>query len=159
MSIVLYRVDERLIHGQVVVAWGNVLHPDQIIVVDDDLANSAWEQDLYAMGLPDDLTTRFETVAQARAHLAAWRQSDARVVVLTRNVATMRQLADAGAMRGEEVNIGGIHYAPGREAVLPYVYLSEKEKGEMSALASEGVQISARDLPEARRVELKEMLK
>jgi mannose/fructose/N-acetylgalactosamine-specific phosphotransferase system component IIB len=71
----------------------------------------------------------------------------------------MRRLADEGAMRGEEVNIGGIHYAPGREAVLPYVYLSKAELGEMSALEGEGVRISARDLPGARRVDLKEMLK
>lgn len=159
MSIVLYRVDERLIHGQVVVGWGNELHPNEIIVVDDDLAASTWEQELYAMGLPEELATHFESVASARAHLADWRKSRARIVVLTRNVGTMRRLAGNGAMRGEEVNIGGIHYAPGREAVLPYVYLSEDEVVEMGALAHEGVRVSARDLPGARRIELKEMLK
>lgn len=159
MSIVLYRVDERLIHGQVVVGWGNQLHPDEIVVVDDELAGSAWEQELYAMGLPDQLSTHFESVAAARSQLPEWRNSKARIVVLTRNVATMLRLAQAGAMRGEEVNIGGIHYAPGREAVLPYVYLSKDEMGEMGELENEGVRISARDLPGARRVELKDMLK
>jgi PTS system mannose-specific IIB component/fructoselysine and glucoselysine-specific PTS system IIB component len=44
MSIVLFRVDERLIHGQVVVGWGAELHPDRIIVVDDEIAHSQWEQ-------------------------------------------------------------------------------------------------------------------
>lgn len=159
MSIVLYRVDERLIHGQVVVGWGNELHPDEIIVVDDDLAASVWEQELYAMGLPEELATHFETVTAARDQLHAWRSSKARIVVLTRDVATMRRLAGDGVMRGEEVNIGGIHYAPGREAVLPYVYLSKEEVGDMGALENEGVRISARDLPGARRVELKELLK
>ncbi|MGQ0561685.1 MAG: PTS sugar transporter subunit IIB [Gemmatimonadota bacterium] len=159
MSIVLYRVDERLIHGQVVVGWGHELHPQEIVVIDDELADSEWEQELYAMGLPDELETRFETVEQARAHLAGWRSTRTRVMVLTRDVRTMRRLASDGALRGEQVNIGGIHYAPGREAVLPYVYLSQAEKAEMAALASEGVRISARDLPGARRVDLKEMLK
>jgi PTS system mannose-specific IIB component/fructoselysine and glucoselysine-specific PTS system IIB component len=159
MSIVLYRVDERLIHGQVVVGWGSELRPNEIVVVDDDLATSPWEQELYAMGLPDELTTSFETVADARAHLEGWRQGKARVLLLTRDVATMRRLAQAGALRGEEVNIGGIHYAVGREPVLPYVYLSQAEMGELMALESEGVRLSARDLPDARRVELKEMLK
>ncbi|MGQ0812915.1 MAG: PTS sugar transporter subunit IIB [Gemmatimonadota bacterium] len=159
MSIVLYRVDERLIHGQVVVGWGNQLHPDEIVVVDDELANSAWEQELYAMGLPDELKTAFESVSAAREHLQNWRDSCARIVVLTRDVNTMRRLANAGAMRGEEVNIGGIHYAPGREAVLPYLYLSRSEMGEMGALAGEGVRVTARDVPGARGVDLKEMLK
>jgi mannose/fructose/N-acetylgalactosamine-specific phosphotransferase system component IIB len=159
MSIVLYRVDERLIHGQVIVGWANELRPNRIVVVDDDLASSTWEQELYAMGLPEELVTSFENVADARAHLADWRSGGARVVVLTRDVGTMRRLADAGAMRGEEVNIGGIHYAPGRDAVLPYVYLSRSEIGDMGALESEGVRVSARDLPGSRKVDLKEMLK
>lgn len=159
MSIVLYRVDERLIHGQVVVGWGSQLHPDVIVVVDDELAASAWEQELYAMGLPTELVTAFETVAEARSHLAEWRHDKRRVLLLTRDVGTMRRLAQAGAMRGEEVNIGGIHHAPGREAVLPYVYLSTTELDELNALESEGVKLSARDLPEARRVDLKEMVK
>jgi PTS system mannose-specific IIB component/fructoselysine and glucoselysine-specific PTS system IIB component len=159
MSIVLYRVDERLIHGQVVVGWGSELRPDEIVVVDDDLAASEWEQELYAMGLPDDLTTSFETVADARTQLARWRNGKNRVLVLTRDIATMHRLAAAGALRGEDVNIGGIHYAPGREAVLPYVYLSEAEMAELKDLEKEGVRLSARDLPDARRIDLKEMLK
>jgi mannose/fructose/N-acetylgalactosamine-specific phosphotransferase system component IIB len=159
MSIVLYRVDERLIHGQVIVGWGSELHPNRIVVVDDDLAASTWEQELYSIGLPDELATSFESVADARAHLADWRKAGTRVLVLTRDVGTMRRLANEGAMRGEEVNIGGIHYAPGREAVLPYVYLSKSEIGDMGALESEGVRVSARDLPGSRRVDLKEMLK
>ena len=159
MSIVLYRVDERLIHGQVVVGWGSELHPDEIVVVDDDLAASAWEQELYAMGLPDELTTSFETVADARTHLPAWRSGKSRVLVLTRDIATMHRLAAAGALRGEDVNIGGIHYAPGRAAVLPYVYLSQAEMVALKALENEGVRLSARDLPDARRIDLKEMLK
>lgn len=159
MSIVLYRVDERLIHGQVVVGWGNELHPNKIVVVDDDLADSAWEQELYTIGLPDELVTSFETVAEARTHLRDWQNGRLRIIVLTRDVGTMRRLADGGIMNGEEVNIGGIHYAPGRTAILPYVYLSTDEMAHMSALAGGGVRISARDLPGARRVDLKEMLK
>lgn len=158
MSIVLFRVDERLIHGQVVVGWGAELHPDRIVVVDDEIAHSQWEQELYAMGLPSDVTPVFEDVAAARAQLGAWRSDDERVLVLTRDVATMHKLAQGGSMRGDEVNIGGIHYAPGREAILPYVYLSGDEIEHINALAGEGVKITARDLPAARRVDLNELL-
>ena len=159
MSIVLYRVDERLIHGQVVVGWGSQLHPNEIIVVDDELASSQWEQELYAIGLPEDLSTSFETVAQAREHLPDWRSNGVRIIVLTRDVATMRRLADKGIMKGDEVIIGGIHHAPGRKAVLPYVYLSDSEFGDLTELQDEGVRVSARDLPGARRVDLADMLK
>ena len=158
MSIVLFRVDERLIHGQVIVGWGTELHPSRIVVVDDEIAASQWEQELYAMGLPSEVTPAFEAVDGAREHLANWRNGGERVVVLTRDIATMRRLADGGVMRGDEVNIGGIHYAPGRSAILPYVYLSDTEITHLEAIAEQGVRVTARDLPGARKVDLKELL-
>ncbi|HUP88042.1 MAG TPA: PTS sugar transporter subunit IIB, partial [Longimicrobiales bacterium] len=130
-----------------------------IVVVDDELAASTWEQELYSMGLPDEMSTAFETVADARAHLVGWRDGSARVLLLTRDIGTMRRLAESGSMNGEEVIIGGIHYAPGREAVLPYVYLSKGELAEVNALESEGVRVSARDLPSSRKIDLKDALK
>lgn len=157
--IVLYRVDERLIHGQVVVGWGNLLHPDKIVLVDDDLATSDWEQELYLIGLPARIGATFASVDAARAQLDAWRESHDRIVLLTRDVDTMRRLAAGGALRGVEVNIGGIHHAPGRRAVLPYVYLSEAERSHMRSLAEEGATIIARDLPDARRVGLGQLLR
>jgi PTS system mannose-specific IIB component/fructoselysine and glucoselysine-specific PTS system IIB component len=158
MSIVLFRVDERLIHGQVVVGWGAELHPDRIVVIDDDIAQSQWEQELYAMGLPSGVIPAFEDVAAARAQLAMWREGSERVLILTRDVATMQRLAADGAMRGDEVNIGGIHYAPGRHAILPYVYLSADEIAHINGLVGEGVRVTARDLPGARRVDMQELL-
>jgi mannose/fructose/N-acetylgalactosamine-specific phosphotransferase system component IIB len=159
MAIVLFRVDERLIHGQVVVGWGTLLHPQRIVVVDDELADSEWEQELYCLGLPPKLGTRFVTVAEARRSLAEWWDEAERVIVLTRDVRTMRRLFEGAPLPGAEVNVGGIHFAPGRRAVLPYVYLSEEERDEMAHLAEEGVNVSARDLPGARRVDLAQLLR
>lgn len=158
MSVLLFRVDERLIHGQVVVAWGAQLHPERIIVVDDELAGSDWEQELYSLGLPPEIAAGFETVANARAELAGWRTGAERIIVLTRNVDTMLRLARDGSMRGADVNIGGIHHAPDRREVLPYVYLSAADTIALRDLGDEGVQVSARDLPAARRTELPRLL-
>lgn len=157
MGVVLLRVDERLIHGQVVVGWSG-LRPNRMVVVDDELAGSAWEQELYSLGLPSDVETRFLRVDEARDLIAGWLGNDERVVVLTRDVASMRRLAEGGLLTGSEVNIGGIHHAAGREQVLPYVYLSEHDRAELRRLAAEGVTIMARDLPHARRVRLEELM-
>lgn len=152
MPVVLFRIDERLIHGQVVVGWGSQLHPDVLVVVDDELAVSTWEQDLYCMGLPPNLEIRFLGVEEARAELSRWRDSPKRIFVLTRDVQTMSRLAEGGTMAGEEVNLGGIHHAPGREQVLPYVFLSAEEREELGRLTGKGVRVTAQDLPGARRV-------
>lgn len=158
MAIVLFRVDERLIHGQVVVGWGTVLHPQLIVVVDDDLAASEWEQDLYVLGLPPPLEARFTSVEEGREALARWQSAPARVIVLTRDVRNMRRLLEGDVAPGAEVNIGGLHFAPGRRAVLPYVYLSDDEREEVALLAREGLTVSARDLPTTRAIDLAQLL-
>jgi mannose/fructose/N-acetylgalactosamine-specific phosphotransferase system component IIB len=158
MSIVLFRVDERLIHGQVVVGWGGQLRPDRIIVIDDEIAGSEWEQELYRLGLPAATAAEFTTVAQARARLAEWRAGDERLILLARSVETMLRLGRGGLLRGAEVNLGGIHHAPERREVLPYLYLSDSDAAALRELADEGADVSARDLPAARRVPLSQLL-
>lgn len=103
------------------------------------------------MGLPRELSTVFASVEDARGQLEAWRTAPVRSILLTRDIDTMLRLARGRALAGEEVNIGGIHHAPGRHAVLPYVFLSPDETDELRALADEGVTIVARDLPAARQ--------
>jgi len=158
MAILLYRVDERLIHGQVVVGWGNELHPDRIVVVDDELAASEWEQELYSLGLPTEMTPRFETVESTRTHLAEWEADGSRSILLTRDVRSMARVANGGLLEGRDVNLGGLHYAPGRDAVLPYVYLSPDERTALEELVAEGARVAARDLPGAKRVSAEKIL-
>ena len=158
MPITLYRVDERLIHGQVVIGWGNQLRPDRYVVVDDPVAGSDWEQDLYALGLPDRVAIEFLTVLAARDRLAALQADPQVTVLLTRDISTMLALARGGALEGVAVNLGGIHHGPKRTQVLSYIYLDEADRERLRALAALGVQVTARDLPGSRAVDLAHLL-
>jgi mannose/fructose/N-acetylgalactosamine-specific phosphotransferase system component IIB len=159
VGIVLFRVDERLIHGQVVVAWGARLRPDRIVVVDDDLAQSTWEQELYAMGVPAEVEAEFVGVDEAIGRLRGWQSDPERVLLLVRDIETLVRTTKSDLLRGEEVNIGGIHHAPGRTRVLRYVFLSDEERQSLKQLAGNGIRITARDLPGARPVELSELVR
>ena len=158
VPIVLFRVDERLIHGQVVVGWGERLHMDRIIVVDDELSGSAWEQELYCLGVPSSVDAFFASVEDARRNLANWRAESRRVIVLVRDLDTLRRIAEGGCLAGEEINLGGIHFAPGRERVLPYLFLSPEEQARLREIADTGAVLAARDLPGSRNVPLEELL-
>ena len=157
MTVLLYRVDERLIHGQVVVGWGSRLRPDRVVVVDDALAASDWEQELYTLDLPPGIAAEFASVDAARTSLPGWREDGARMILLTRDVATMLRLARGGVLHGSDVNIGGVHHAPGRREVLPYVYLSNEDSRALRELHDEGANVSAQDLPGSRKVPLERL--
>ena len=158
MPIVLIRVDERLIHGQVIVGWGERLHVKRIVVVDDALRESAWEQELYCLGVPPGVTAEFMSVEEARAAFPGWEADEERMALLVRNVQTLERLADGGFLAGQEVNLGGIHSAPDRTRVLPYIFLSQDEREALRRVQESGVMVAARDLPASRLVPLGELI-
>jgi mannose/fructose/N-acetylgalactosamine-specific phosphotransferase system component IIB len=155
MPILLYRVDDRLIHGQVVVGWGRPLGIERIILVDDQVAGSPWEQELYRMAVPREIALDFVTVREAASRLVAWQAAAERSLLLTGDIPTMAALhaADRGAVRA--INIGGLHHQPGRRQRLPYVYLTDEELAGLKRLEAEGAAVSAQDVPTAAPVPLR----
>lgn len=158
MGLDLFRIDERLLHGQVIVGWGMRLGIRHFFVVDDDLSASAWEQDLYAAGLPDGMSVEFLSVAEALERLEALDAKPDKEAVLTRSTRAMRALAEGGGLDGRRVNVGGLHAGSGRQRAVRYVYLRPDEAEDLRAIARHAFRVSARDLPESREVGLEEML-
>lgn len=158
MGIVLCRVDERLIHGQVTVGWGEYLHVDRYVVVDDDLADAEWEREIYGLGVPAEAKADFLSAGEGRTALAGWRDSSERVIVLTRNLDHMVRLGGAGGFLGERVNLGGIYHAAGRREVLPYLFLSAEDCDRIRLLLDEGIAVTAQDLPSSPEVDGRSLL-
>jgi PTS system mannose-specific IIB component/fructoselysine and glucoselysine-specific PTS system IIB component len=157
VAVELYRIDDRLIHGQVVVGWGQPLRIGFIALIDDDVAGSEWEQELYRMGVPPDMEVYFATVDEACTALAGWRADPRPGIVLTGDIATMVRLIEA-CPEIKAVNLGGIHHREGRTIRLRYVYLSPDEEAALEGLAKRGVVITAQDVPSARPMPLPDVL-
>jgi PTS system mannose-specific IIB component/fructoselysine and glucoselysine-specific PTS system IIB component len=155
MSIVLCRVDDRLIHGQVVIGWGRPLGIDLIILVDDQVAASDWEQELYRMAVSPDIEVRFVTVADAAGQMADWQSNGKRGLILTGDLETMAALRTASPDVVQRINLGGIHHRPGRRERLPFLYLTDQELRMLLALEAGGAVITAQDLPTTPAVALK----
>jgi PTS system mannose-specific IIB component/fructoselysine and glucoselysine-specific PTS system IIB component len=158
MPIVLLRVDERLIHGQVVVGWGGQLRPDRYLVVDSALVANEWEQELHALGVPEGTSVEFLTPGEAREKLDDWRDSELRSLLLIRDLGTVLELCEGGRLAGETLNLGGLHLKTGREEVLPYLFLDESDRRKLILLSEEGMEISAQDLPGSSKVGLEALL-
>ena len=158
MTLELFRIDDRLIHGQVVVGWGQPLGLKFIVLVDDAVAASDWEQELYRMGVPPEMDVYFHDVGSAAARIPAYRTDPRAGLLLTGDIATMQRLADSVVPSLNAVNVGGIHSKPGRVQRLRYVFLSPDEAAELRSLAARGVKVTAQDLPGARCVPLDDLL-
>lgn len=156
MTLVLHRIDDRLIHGQVVVGWGQPLDIRFIVLVDNEVAGSEWEQELYRMGVPPEMDVYFLNVSTAIAELPRLRQDTRQGILLTGDIETMRQLVEAGGITS--INLGGIHHRTGRTQRLRYVFLNNDEESALREIATLGVAVSAQDVPGARPVPLDDIL-
>jgi PTS system mannose-specific IIB component/fructoselysine and glucoselysine-specific PTS system IIB component len=157
VGVELYRIDDRLIHGQVVVGWGQPLDIAFIVLVDDEVAGSEWEQELYRMGVPPEMEVYFATVEGAAEQLPALRADPRPGLLLAGDIDTMRRLV-ARDPEIRAVNIGGIHYKAGRAQRLRYLFLTPDEERQLRDLAAGGVEVIAQDVPTARPVPLDDAL-
>jgi PTS system mannose-specific IIB component/fructoselysine and glucoselysine-specific PTS system IIB component len=157
VTLALARVDDRLIHGQVVLGWGRPLGASFIVLVDDAVRASEWEQELYRLAAPPEMEVVFASVEEAVAALPGWLERPERGILLTADVATMAALQGRSGGRLEAVNLGGIHHRPGRTQRLPWVYLSEEEYGRLADLVAAGVRVTAQDVPATSAVPLESL--
>jgi mannose/fructose/N-acetylgalactosamine-specific phosphotransferase system component IIB len=156
VTLALHRIDDRLIHGQVVVGWGQPLDIRFIVLVDDQVAASEWEQELYRMAVPPDMEVYFLSVSNAVAELPRFRADSRQGILLTGDIDAMRRLVDAGGITN--INLGGIHHRTGRTQRLRYVFLNNDEEAALREIATLGVSVSAQDVPGARPIPLDDIL-
>jgi PTS system mannose-specific IIB component/fructoselysine and glucoselysine-specific PTS system IIB component len=148
MSWLLQRVDDRLIHGQVLVAWGERMRPARIWVVDEAVAASAWERELLAGAAPN-AEVRVVTVAAMADAWAGEAAAPGGAFLLVRDLRTALALVEAGAPVAR-FNLGGLHYAPGKVKVNEYIYLDDADRARARALLARGVALEVQDVPGAR---------
>ena len=158
MSIVLYRIDDRLIHGQVVVGWGQPLDIGFIVLVDDEVAGSEWEQELYRMGTPPEMEVYFHSVDEAVEALPKYQADPRPGLLLTGDIASMLRLVKQSGGQLRDVNVGGIHHRTDRKQRLRYVFLSPAEEQLLRDLADAGANVTAQDVPATHPVELNDLL-
>src|SRR5262249_39113536 len=127
-----------------------------IVLVDDAVATSDWEQELYRMGVPPEMEVHFHTADDATQALKKYQDDPRPGLLLTGDIATMRKLVNGGGI--PTVNVGGIHSKPGRAQRMRYVFLAPDEEKALRDLAAQGVTVTAQDVPGARPISLDDLL-
>jgi mannose/fructose/N-acetylgalactosamine-specific phosphotransferase system component IIB len=155
VKVLLYRVDDRLIHGQVVLGWGRRLTPDRLLIVDDRIAADKWERELLAAAAPPDVTAEFLTVSEA-ARLLRRADRDGSVFVLMESPNGAFRLAEEGFVI-PELNLGGLH-REGGFPVTPYLSLLPEDLAVLRGLAARGTAIYVQDVPDGKRIEAEAFL-
>jgi mannose/fructose/N-acetylgalactosamine-specific phosphotransferase system component IIB len=146
VPLLLARIDDRLIHGQVAHGWGRPLGATFLAIVSDTLRASPADAELYLMAAPEGAEARVVSVEEALGPEFRRQVESNRSLLLFPGPEEALRLS-IGGFPLSEVNVGGLHFAPGRRELLPYVYLDEADAERLRRLAARGVKLVARDLP------------
>jgi mannose/fructose/N-acetylgalactosamine-specific phosphotransferase system component IIB len=157
MDVQLFRIDDRLIHGQVVLGWAKPLKSERILLCDDEISQSEWEKELYYTCVPPALETMIFNIGETVDFLTNQIKDNDKTIVLVKDPRSVIAIIERGYQPGN-VNIGGIHYDDHRRKFLPYVYLNDEEVQQIHWLLDKGVSIYCQDIPTGRKYDAREIV-
>jgi len=146
MDVQLFRIDDRLIHGQVVLGWAKPLKSERILLCDDEVSQSEWEKELYCTCVPDHLQALVCNVDETTTILSTKIKAEDKTIVLVKDPKVVMDIVNRGYVPGS-VNLGGLHFSDHRKKYLSYVYLNDEEIKQLHWLLDKGIKIYCQDVP------------
>jgi mannose PTS system EIIA component len=153
MSIIIARIDDRLIHGQVTEGWAKHYTPDLIVVVSDLVASADWQSELCLAALPNCFHGLVVGIKDAPRLLNELENDVRRVFVLFESPRDAYEVIRDGAPI-KNLNVGGMHSIKGKREILDYLYIDDNDAHFLRELSVMGVALDFRDLPEHANIDV-----
>jgi mannose/fructose/N-acetylgalactosamine-specific phosphotransferase system component IIB len=151
----LVRIDDRLIHGQVIAVWFRYKRFDRIVIVDDGIAADPFMVEVLRLAAPPGLEVDAHSLEDSVVILNEINDPQY-VMVLMKSPFTAKRLYEAGIIYNA-LNIGGIGMGPGRKNVFKNSALSKDEYQVLKDLQQEGVKITFLSVPGEKSKEFEEI--
>lgn len=152
------RIDDRLIHGQIVASWISVLSCTTIVVADDKAAGDPLQSMMLEMAVPPGIKLRILKVEDAAVFLKDPTVNRPKLLVIVRNVASALALVEQG-VEVEEINVGNVSANPKKTKYALSVWLDEADIADFTKLRDRGIYLEVRVVPGDKGINLFSMLK
>jgi mannose/fructose/N-acetylgalactosamine-specific phosphotransferase system component IIB len=154
--IVLSRIDDRLIHGQVVEGWVNFLKATCIFVADDQVASNAFQRSIMELSVPQGLRVAIGRVEDICGQLRTAALNADRIILLFSNPVDVLRAIKSG-LDCRVINIGGMHYVPGKRKLMDVLAVDDKDLAALKEIAANGIQVNVQTVPTQRPVALEKV--
>ena len=156
-NILLTRIDNRLVHGQVGMTWTNTLGANLVVVANDEVATDSVQQNLMDMVLPETVQIHFFTLEKTIRIIgkAAPHQKILLVVKTPEDALTLVE----GGVPIEFLNIGNLHFSEGKQQLSSTVSVDKNDVETFRKLNQLGVKMEVKGIPSERGQDLMNLLK
>lgn len=156
MSLKMVRIDDRLIHGQVLVGWCPHLRPDRLVLCDDEVAESEWEREIY-QDAAMDFPTSICTVSKMAEMFRGGQFDSEEIFLIVSSPEIVVSLIKAG-VQIVDVIVGGMHFEDGKRKITNFIYVNDADLEAFRFLADHNVLIQGKDLPDCKAINLAKVL-
>lgn len=151
-NILLTRIDNRLVHGQVGMTWTNTLGANLVIVANDEVSEDEVQQNLMEMVLPESAESRFFTLDKVIRiiHKAAPRQ---KILLVVRTAQDALKLVEGGVPI-KKINVGNLHFSEGKKQISSTVSVDEDDIKTFKELDRLGIELEVKGVPSDKGFDL-----
>lgn len=160
MQVTVMRIDDRLIHGQIVTRWIDYAGAGRILVVDDQAARDKVQQMLLKLAVPSGVKLEILSKEEGIKRMDEDETAE-KVLLLMRNPYEANLFLEMG-FQIERINVGNISNSKsetGRKKMLDYIYLEQRDAQALRAMAEKGVELDVRAVPGERSKDGWELVK
>ena len=150
MTIKVIRIDDRLIHGQIVQGWLKLVQIDKILVVSDEVAKDEMQKVLLSMAVPNNIKLFIKNIKDASYDILNNVYEKDNLMILFSNPHDIVRMLDNG-IKFNTINIGGMHFAHGKKQLLPNLSVDRKDIESFLKLIKYGIELETRALPQDER--------
>lgn len=156
-NIVLTRIDERLIHGQVATQWCGVVGANLLLVANDAVAADTFRQSLMNMAAPAYAQTRYFSVDKTIAIIGKASPAQ-KIAIICSNPTDVLRLVEGGVPI-KHVNIGNMHMADGKRQVATSVAVDDADVAAFKKMQDLGVELEIKRVPDIASEPIEKLFK
>ncbi len=156
-KIVLTRIDDRLIHGQVMTAWLNYTGANRIVIVDDIVAKDEFIISILKMAVPAGIKVNIYDITKAVTKFQEEKETNDKIIILVKTPQTVYSLLEKG-LEIKNLNVGGMGAQPGRKKLYRNISASDEEKEIFKKLIAKGIETTIRIIPDNKEVKVDKLL-
>lgn len=157
IKLMLTRVDDRLIHGQVAIGWVKATGSEHIVVANDKVAGDDLQRSLMELATPSSLRVTICRVADTARVLSSPDLDCKRTILLFATPQDVLLAVNQG-VKFEQLNVGGMRYQPGKQQIMKSISLDEKDLACFRQLVEKGIKIYVQMVPTDEAVDIRKYL-
>ncbi|MDR3256975.1 MAG: PTS sugar transporter subunit IIB [Endomicrobium sp.] len=153
MPIVLVRIDDRLLHGQIVQGWLKTIDIDALLVVSDMAVKDIIQQTLMTMAAPSNIRLEIKGLKDATNAVVSEQYDKEKVMILALNPSDIFYMIENGAVF-KSVNVGGMHFTSGKRQLLYNLCVDDGDVESLYRIYCKGIELEGRVLPKDERINI-----